>query len=255
MRPIDEILVEHYASPTLITPLQKEQFADYLAAAERGAFEDFFGFLSRIQKAALTAEESLCRVTDILTKVVANTLLEIEKILGRDAKKAVLFSGRDSAKGLTQKHLKLILGLEAQIHALSDAALLLAPLRAELEAFLCSAELATDVTLRHIALFVNGIQSPTASVYRDLAHGDPSLFDTVNDQTKRLEEHAALLEETLSDLILSSSRAITAVNKKEQPETQYLNLLRAEQIRLHDINESLLRIRNEVQNVNAPDVL
>ena len=255
MRPIDEILVEHYASPTLITSLQKEQFSNYLTEAEQGTLADFYDCLNKIRKASLAAEEALCRVTDILTKVVTSTLLEIEQILGRDAKKAVLFSGRDSASALTQKHLKLILGLEAQIHDLAGAALLLAPLRTDLEAFLCSADLATDVTLRHIALLEGGIQAPVGSVYRELAHGDPSFFDTVNGNTKHLEEYTSLLDETLSNLILSSSRAITAVNKKEAPQTHYLNLLRAEQIRLHDMKGSLLRIRNEVQYVKIPDVL
>ena len=245
MRSIDEILVEHSTSPTLIAPAQKEKFLRYLAEAEACVFEDFSGCLNQIHQATLSAENALDRITAILTKTVTNTLKEMENILGRDAKQAVLFSEKDSAEQLTQKHLNLILGLEAQINNLSGAAILLAALRADLEAFLYSADLATDITLRHIALLENGIHAHIETMYRELAHGDPSLFDTINIRTKGLEEYTSLLEETLSDLILSSSRSITAVNKQEQPQTHYLNLLRTEQIRLHHIKSSLLQMQVE----------
>ena len=245
MRPIDEILVEHYASHTLITSEQKKKFTRYLMEAETRTLENFFDCLNQIHQSLLCTEELLRRVADILKNASENTLAEIENVLGRDAKNAVLFSQKDSAEKLTQKHLNLILGLETQINDLADAAILLAPLRADLEAFLCSADLATDVTLRHIALLESGISTPIETVYRDLSLGDPSLFDTINHQTKGLEEHTSLLEQMLSDLILSSSRAITAVNKQEQPQTHYLNLLRAEQIRIHHIKSSLLQMQGE----------
>ena len=255
MRPIDEILVEHYAFPTLITPTQKEQFAHYISLAEDHRLEDFYLFLNQVDQAFSPAKKSLCHVVNVLANIIENALLEIENILSRDAKSAVLFSQHDSEADLTQKHLKLILGLEARLNDVANAALLLSSLRMELESYLCSPMLATDITLRHIALLEGCLGSPIESAYRNLAHGNPPPLTKVSDGAKTLEEHVSIIEQALTDLILTSSRAITAVNKQEQPQTYYLNLLRTEQIRLHDIKGSLKRVQSEVQHVKIPDVL
>ena len=255
MHPIDTILIEYHISPTLVSETQKDAFSHYLSLSEDRSLDDFLAFLEVYKKGVATVTREALRIASLLETVVSSVLVSLEAILGTDPSQVILFSDPYSRSALTKRHLRLLNNLQAQITELASTSLLIEKLRQLAEQSVCSPAFTMEVTLRYIALREGDADTPICSVYRDLSEASPSLGERVASISESLEALIATLEQSVSDLILSSSRLITRVNKKEEPQAEYLNLLRAEQIKLHNQKNAINQMKREVQHVKIPDVL
>lgn len=252
MRPIDEILIENQISPTRLTPVQKEAFTRYLSLARSNTLDGFETFIQTTNRESVDMINSLSRAADLIFKTICTLSSSIDSQLRKDT---VFFTDQRSRSAFTDRHVQLINEAQEQLNFLASAAVILQDIREAAERSVCSSEFISEVTLRHIALLNDAKDAPITAAYRKLTNNLTKLTDAINMHIQTLEERLTALEQDISDFIISSSRAITRVNKNEQPQAAYFNLLRAEQLQLHDQKELINRIKNEVQHVKISDVL
>lgn len=255
MHSIDTILIEHHISPTLVSKAQKEAFSRYLSLSKSGSIRDFLVFLETYEKELATVTTEVLHIASRLETVVSAMLASLEEALGADPSQAVLFSDFYPSSTLTERHLKILNSLQTQIGELAAVALLIGKLRQLARRSVCSPDLAMETTLRYIALCEGDADTPIRSVYRDLSEASPSFGERVAVLAESIEALIATLEQAASELMVSSSRVLTRVNKKEKPQTEYFKLLRAEQIKLHNQKNAINQMKSEVQYVKIPDVL
>lgn len=255
MHPIDTILIEHHISPTLITPSQKQDLAHYLALAKNNSTESFLSFLQKAKSTLSDTSMGLLHTSDRIEEVVSAILADIDGILGSNHHDDILFSDKHTVPAFTELHLKLLDSLKARINAIASVSVLLQHLRQSTQKTVCSPVFTVEATLRYVALCESALDTPMVSVYRDLAETSPTLAERISALLSALEEQASTLEQSVSDLITSSSRSATRVNQGKQPQTVYFNLLRAEQIQLHNRRKAICQVKSEVQHVQISDVL
>ena len=62
-------------------------------------------------------------------------------------------------------------------------------------------------------------------------------------------------DERLSAFVTASSETITDANRGQRSIMEYLQLLRREQLSLHDLKETIGRIKSEVLQIDIPRAL
>lgn len=252
MQPIDEILIDNQILPTLLTPTQKEAFAHYLSLAQNNTLHKFETFIQKAARESADVLHELGQVADSILEIISALSRNIDRRLGKDA---VFFTNQQSRSDFTDMHLILIKDMQMQVNALASAATRLQNIRRTVLQSIGSPDFITEVTLRYAALCHTATDAPIMPTYREFTQNSTGLTETINKYIQKLEEELSNLEQTVSDFIVSSSRAVTKINKSEQPQSAYLNLLRTEHIQLHNQKAVLNRIKNEVLYVKIPDVL
>lgn len=255
MQQTDDILIRNNIMPTLLSRRQRECFARSLSLAQDGDLQEFVAFCEDAAHEISTVRKGLVDAATTIEEIISATIESIDGVLGDNAEEAVLFSSTITNSALTGKHVTLLRRIEAHIDHLATTSARLQACRKEAEDSVLSPDFMTEVTLRFVALREGVRNTPLLSFYRALTQSDPLPTENLFSITKQIEERLAVLDHTFSAFVAESSRIITHVNGKEQPQAVYFNLLRAEQIKLHDQQALVNRIKNEVQYVKIPDVL
>lgn len=250
MRNIDEILIENQLSPTLLSKEEKKQFGDFWAQAKNGDTTEFLRVARDAQNAVLQIKQSLSELTETLMASLDAVIARIDPMLGDACSDTVLFSSASSAV-LTKRHMQLVTYIDEQNRRLADCSETAIRLRRTAEVQLLSPAFATRALLCHAALREQRADGKLVAFFA-------SIIDIPEQTEQLLCRTEALLSnvcDAFSDFTVATSRAITDVNKNGAPQTTYRHLLRDEQIKLHDMKETVNGIRNEVQHVKIPDVL
>lgn len=251
MRTTDEILIDNQMIPTMLHAEERARLQQYLSLAAEGSRSALAEPICEAVRAVRQTEDALLSLAEALLSPLDEALRQIASILTwADGTSVFTYD----AAALTKRHVRLVRAIHKQTLILSEAANHAVRARQNAEETILSPLFLTNLLLLRAALREVRPRDALISVLSDLVQS-PS---PVEDLSALLEQGESLLSEIgdhLTSLLAISSDTITAVNKGKQPATEYLRLLRRVQIRLHDLKESVNRMKNEVQHVKISDVL
>jgi len=243
MQNIHRILTQNGISPTWVDSKMQTLFSLWLEEATKGetaSFDEALRNADTLQKAAFDA---LQHIQAHCCRIVEDAIAVFEKALSSFSHNSIGFDA--DRRTLTRIHLQLLNQLVPLHHALSPLLDEICVLEEQNENTLLFPQYITEMTLRRIALQINGANETLLQGY-DRHAGDPlpgeQLATKIDDLRKLVLESIHQLSNTIN----TTSDSITAINQGRAALTEYINLLRRLTLTLHDVRQKISTKPSEV---------
>ena len=249
MRTTQEILIDNQIPPTMLHDDERARFAAYLDLVRNGNVEPFVHEVNEICRKLTQTQSQLSTFAEQLTETIGEATRQLDRVLGSDSH-ALTFS--HDASALTKKHVRLVKAIHQQKMRLSEIAAAIAHARSTAEQSVFAPQTATALLLMRAALGETDTHAKLRATVTALASAPA---DRMQDQLILAETLLGESDERLSAFVTSSSETITDVNRGQKSAVEYLRLLRREQLALHDLKETVGRIKSEVLRIDVPCTL